>query len=349
MDVRCDRAPSGSRRRGRSLARAVGGVMAVGLVVLGGCVPGVGGSSEKERPVVALVTPKEKDKIGWENPESMLNSDLQRLAMENRQQIYSIVKPYVERSLGREVEMTGISAPYPYQAVNVKYRTVDEPIMAGYEFVGLKDDGTLASEAQIDPDTHTVVDYETVSGLYLMAYRDRVAAMREHVVAAHPHFRELPDGYLRTWRMADPMLKISFHGTGPEKFPAVEAGTAAIYRAFQEQPDRTDDEWRALFEAHDPGFGLNIEVNVMLRDSGVDLTEEMARDLAEDVRAHPTFAGGVAWLVNAYSGQLMSDDIYFHESWSFNADPDMAIFPKWSIDQWVDGFTRQSFIDGDPR
>lgn len=323
--------------------------MAVGLVVLGGCVPGVGGSREKERPVVALVTPKEKDKLGWENPDSMLNSDLQRLAMENRQQIYSIVKPYVERTLGREVEMTRISASYPYQAVDVAYRTIDEPIIAGSEFVGLQDDGTLASEAQIDPETHTAVGYETVAGLYLMAYRDRVAAMREHIMTAHPHFTEVPDGYLRAWTMADPVFKISFYGTGPEKFPVVEAAITAIYRAFQEQPDRTDEQWRELFEANDPGFGLSIEVNVMLRDPQVDLTEDMARALAEGARSHPAFADGVAWLVNTYSGQVMRDDVYFHQSWSFDTGPDLAIFPRWSVNQWVDGFTRQSFIDGDPR
>lgn len=93
----------------------------------------------------------------------------------------------------------------------------------------------------------------------------------------------------------------------------------------------------------------------MLRDTSVDLTEDMARELAEDVRTNPLFAGGMAWTINAYSGLLMRDDIHFHENWMFRADPDWpdvhpeVPFPEWRIDQRVDGATNRSFVDGDPR
>lgn len=210
----------------------------------GGPRDGVARDKQKTSAVVpqgpALVTPEEKDELGWENPDAMLNSELQRLAMANREQIYSIVQPYVERTLRRQVEMTGISATYPYQSVDVEYRTVDEPYVAGWEFVALEDDGSLKSEAHISPESGVVIEYETAAGLYLMAYRDRIAEIREYITTAHPHFTQLPDGYIRAWRIADPMLKCSFYGSGPGKGAEVRAAEEAIYQAFQERPDRTD-------------------------------------------------------------------------------------------------------------
>lgn len=333
--------------------------VAAGLLVLGGCVPDMKDVRDtltaREREPAALVTPEEKDALGWDTPDTVLNSELQRLAMANQDQIYSVVQPYVERTLGREVEMTGIGAYYPYHRVNVHYRTVDEPFVAGSEFVGLERDGRVSSEAAIHPESGVALEHETVAGLYLMAYRDQVAEMRAHIEETFPHFTVLPDGYARARRLADPMLAFAFYGTGPGKYDRVEAAETAIYQAYLDRPDRTDEEWRELFESHDPGFGMTITVRAMLRDPAVKLTEDMSRALAEEVRTSPLFGAATSWIVFTFSNLVMRDDTHFHEEWIFQADPDQpdvhpdVPFPEWRVDRWVDGGTVESFVDGDPR
>jgi hypothetical protein len=301
-----------------------------------------------------LVTAKEKEKIGYEHPEAVLNSGLQRLAMENREQIYSVVQPAVEEQLGRRVELTRIAATFPYRSVSVMYRTVDEPFVAFSAFVDLERDGTVRSASQVSI-SGIVREAETVDGLYLMAYRDRVDQMREYLATEYPHFAPLPQGYIRARAKADPMFRIQHFGVGPGKYPQVKAARNTIYEAYLERPSRSDAEWRELFEAVDPGFGMKAMVDVMLRDPAVELTEAMGRELADDLVANPLFAGVTAWTINVYSNQLMRDDIKFHDQWMFQVDPDSAdphpelSGPRWWSERIVQGYNIERFADGDER
>ncbi len=87
----------------------MGGVVAWALVValFGGCGL-VRAATGSEEPV--LVTAAEKEQIGYELPEGVRNSALQRKALEHRKQIYSVTQPYIEEVLVRPVEMGAIIA-----------------------------------------------------------------------------------------------------------------------------------------------------------------------------------------------------------------------------------------------
>lgn|GEM_PF-1789325 len=302
----------------------------------------------------ALVTAEEKDEVGYEHPEAVLNSRLQRLAMENREQIYAVVQPAVEEQLGRQVELTRIAATYPYRSVSVAYRTVDEPFVAFSALVDLERDGTVRSASNVST-SGVVLDGETVRGLYLMAYRDRVTQMRDYLETTYPHFAPLPEGYARSMRMADPMLRFSYFGHGPGRIERIKAAVSTIYQAYLERPDRSDEEWRDLFESVDPGFGVTTTVDVMLREPDVELTEAMGRELADDLVANPLFAGTAAWIINVSSNQMVRDDVHFHDRWVFRADPDTIDphpdlpGPRWRVERKVQGSTVERFADGDER
>lgn len=129
----------------------------------------------------------------------------------------------------------------------------------------------------------------------------------------------------------------------------------ATYGAYLERPERSDAEWRELFEAVDPGFGRQVGVHVMLRDPAVELTEAIARELADDLVADPLFAGTTQWTITVSSNQLVRDGVHFHDRWMFRIDPLMSDphpelpGPGWHVQRIVQGSTVEWFADGDER
>lgn len=307
-----------------------------------------------ERRGTELVSAQEKEEVGYQRQANLFSTGLLRQALENQEQIFSVVRPAVEAQIGRQVELTDISAPYPYRSVSVGYRTVDEPYVAFSAFVDLERDGTVRSAAKVST-SGIVLDGETVSGLYLMAYREEVDQMREYLATAYPHLAPLPQGYVRWWNHADPVFLFRYWGSGPDYYPQVEAAITTIYEAYLERPERSDAEWRELFESVDPGFGRQVGVHVMLRDPEVELTEAMARELADDLVVVPANSGLTQWTITVSSNQLVRDGVHFHDRWMFRINPDMSDphpelpGPRWHVQRIVQGSNVESFADGDER
>lgn len=282
----------------------------------------------------ALVTITEKEALGYDLPEAWRNSDLQRLVNDNRAQIHSIVQPYVEAKLDRRVEMTGIQATYPYRAVEVGWRTIDEPLIAGSEYVFPDTDGTLRSEAYIG-ESGTALSSETVNGIYLMAYRNEFAAVLADLLQAHPEFRGgLPPGYIRQYNLADPVFRVSMHtpvsSTDDELRAAMNAAHDAVYQAYLDRPSRTDAEWRKLLDKVAAGLPISLSVRLVLADPDVEVTEDLTRRLADDVRNHPLLAPFGSWYVFTYSNLIGRASNDFHREFVLYADPGR---PEW----WVRG------------
>lgn len=289
----------------------------------------------------ALVSLAEKEVLGYDQPEAWRNADLQRLVNDNRTQIYSVVQPHVEDTLGRRVEMTGIQATYPYRAVEVGWRTIDEPIVAGAEYAFPDADGTLRSEAHIG-ESGTALSSETVNGIYLMAYRDELTTVLADLLQAHPEFGGgLPPGYLRQYNRADPVFRVSFStplssADDDELRAAMNAAGDAIYQAYLDRPDRTHAEWRKLVDKTAADLPLSLSVRLVLADPDVDLTEDLTRRLAEDVRDHPLLAPFGSWYVFAFSNLIGRDTNDFHREFVLDADRGR---PHWSIDERRNGGT----------
>lgn len=295
-------------------------------------------SSVGNGPAPVLVTAAEKDALGYENPEGVRNPELQRLAMRHRAEIYADVEPFVEEALGRDVELVGIYATYPYSAVNVTYRTADEPVVTSDAFVGLRSDGTVSSIERIEP---IEIEYRTVEGLYLMAYRERISRMRQYIAATYPQFGQLPMGYARFMSRADPMFR--FRDYSPllkhQDAERAKADDTTIYEAYVQDPSRTDAEWFEIFEELYGSREMAISLHLILADPAVELTEEMSRQVADDVRSNPLFAGYGQWRVFTFSNQMLRDEnkaYMFHREFILTADREQS---EWWVDMWVDGAT----------
>jgi hypothetical protein len=284
-----------------------------------------------DRP--ALVSLTEKEALGYDQPEAWRNSDLQRLVNDNRAQIYSIVQPHVENALGRRVEMTGIQATYPYRAVEVGWRTIDEPLIAGSEYAFPEADGTLRSVAHIG-ESGTALPAEVVNGIYLMAYRDELTTVLADLLQAHPEFRGgLPPGYIRQYNRADPVFRISFStplssADDDDLRATMNAADDAIYQAYLDQPDRTPAQWRELVDNTAADLPLSLSVRLVLADPDIELTEDLTRRLAEDVRDHPLLTPFGSWNVFTFSNLIGRDTNDFHREFVLSADRGQ---PEW----WV--------------
>jgi hypothetical protein len=287
----------------------------------------------------ALVSLAEKEALGYDHPEGKRNPELQRLANANREQIYAIVEPHLERTTGRRVELTGINAYHPSRMVQVTWRTLDEPFVAGAEDVRLRDDGTLASEAYIGPSL-TAINAETVSGIIAMAYRTELDAMREHLLAAHPEFGGgLPRGYLDLTRRADPVFDASL-GTllwaEPEKDTRAPDALDQIYQAYRADPDRSDEQWRKLVDKATASVPLRLAVHLVLTDPHRELTEGLARRVGDDVRSSPLFDRFDEWTVVTYGNLIGRESSKFHRSFWMTVDKHRA---DWLVNEWRDGAT----------
>lgn len=283
-----------------------------------------------------LVSVKEKEKRGYEQPEGKRNPELQRRANRHREQIFSVVQPHTERTLGRAVEMTGIDALYPFWSVEVTYRTVDEPVVAGTEFVALRDDGSVRSAMSIG-DSVTVVPAETVSGLYPMAHRAEVAAMREYLATAFPEYTGLPRGYMDTVGASDPVLRFAYFSYDHEEDLRLIAAEERVYEAYHVDRDRTDEEWRQVVDDAGYGGGLMLGVDLVHRDPAVEITEAMARSVADQIRSHPLFESFATFSIDVRSGSMLRDAPTFHDTWSFTARPEDDGW--WRVQRTRDGAT----------
>ncbi|MFF1530329.1 hypothetical protein [Cellulomonas sp. NPDC058312] len=281
-----------------------------------------------------LVTVAEKERLGYFRPEDSRTPGLQRKVWEHREQIYSVVQPYVERELGREVRMTGISTGYPYSAANVRWRTVDEPIVASYEFVEIEADGTLRSEAHISRTGDGALAPIDVGAIYLMAYRTEVTALREHLATAYPHLAPLPKGYSEAFTRADRTFAFHYDDQRDDERPRARAAEDAIRLAYRDDPDRTDVEWRTVVAAAGGDLTWSIQVNLVHTDPAADVSREEVAQIADELRAHPLFAPYTAWDVRVATHLMTRDGNDFHHEVGVWADRARV---EWRVDETLDG------------
>ncbi|HEY0186382.1 MAG TPA: hypothetical protein VGC67_02740 [Cellulomonas sp.] len=294
-----------------------------------------------------LVTAAEKEQIGYEVPAGVQRPSRQRLVLAHRAEIDAVVQPLVEDQLGRQVELGTINATVPWSEVSLTYRTVDEPVLAGTAYVGIASDGSATGIERIDENT---VARLTVEGLYLMAYRERITQMREYLAATYPQFTAPPAGYLDAIASADPMFRVTdYYQYGEQRnVEEIYADTDTIYQEYLADPDRTDAEWAALLDAVLEGREMELTVDLMLADPQAELTEDLSRQVADDVRTNPVFTGFGSWFVNTRSNLIARDGTGFydfHQMFLFDADterPDEV----WSVDYWEDGGTIWGKLDG---
>jgi hypothetical protein len=309
-------------------------VCAAGLAItLGGCAAVPLLTRQDGR---ALVTAEELDRLGYERPETLFDPGLQRKALAHRDEIAAAVEAVVERTLDRDVRIVGIHAFYPYRSVDVSWRTVDEPVLAASELVGLEADGSVLGESAVATNqSWLAIESAVTEGVMHMAHRERVAEMNAYLSATYPELTARPPGMVEYWSGRDPVISLGFDHERLGEWPEVEASEQAVYQAYLEDRNRTDAEWREILERAGVGRGFALGVDLMLAEPGTELTEELARRVADDLRSNPLFAGFTSWRITTISNELLRGEIATpHQEIAVWTNERLV---EWSVTHKVDG------------
>ena len=284
----------------------------------------------------ALVTAEELDRLGYERPETLFDPGLQRKALAHRDEIAAAVEAVVERTLDRDVRIVGIHAFYPYRSVDVSWRTVDEPVLAASELVGLEADGSVLGESAVATNrSWLAIESAVTEGVMHMAHRERVAEMNAYLSATYPELTARPPGMVEYWSGRDPVISLGFDHERLGEWPEVEASEQAVYQAYLEDRNRTDAEWREILERAGVGRGFALGVDLMLAEPGTELTEELARRVADDLRSNPLFAGFTSWRITTISNELLRGEIATpHQEIAVWTNERLV---EWSVTHKVDG------------
>lgn len=320
--------PTGRTGRGR---RPRGVLALVVVTALGGCVD-VG---RDEEPV--LVTAQEMERLGYERPEMWDNSRLQHRLLDNREQIYAAVRPWIEDELGVRVEMTSVIAPYPWDEASVGWRTVDEPVFTGHVLLAVGEDGTVprgrASTARHRADPERAL----FPAVYAMAYRPELDRMRAYLAQTYPELTSTLPVHDRV--LGDPpgTVGVSHDGTAPGA-PDGTPVLQTVWQAFREDPVRSDREWRALLDRVNAGMPMGIGAGFMMREPGRDVPQDLVQRVAEDLRDNPLFDGYTAWGASVMSNLHVRDDLHPHH---FITVQWVHATRRWVVTEERDGVTVQ--------
>jgi hypothetical protein len=184
------------------------------------------------------------------------------------------------------------------------------------------------------------------------APRRRAHANREQIYAiVQPYLQHtLRRGVELTRISADDPRLIEpdpLHRTRPES----TAGNTPVGRSREGQarrrrrgPDlsgisrrsRPTGRWHKLVDKATANVSLRLSVHLVLIDPDPELTEELARDVAVDIRSNLLFSRFDEWTVFTYGNLTGRESADFHRSLSMTVDEHHA---HWMVNQWRGGAT----------
>lgn len=299
------------------------------LSLLGGCT--LLANTGRDRTMITLA---EKEELGYERPEDAANPSLQRQANKHRRQIFDVVEPIIAEQLGRAVEITTINATYPYDAVDVGFRTLDEPMIASTAFVPLNSDGTVPPGTAVDAEASGNVSDLTVAGLWAMAHRDEVAAAASFIEQQFPETAPLPAGYREYLQMTSEYFHFGVSMTPGGDRGSYKRELTAILAAFNDDSQRTDDEWLSLFDQLAPSLVVNVGVKLVATDPERQFSQAEVEAIGEAMRTRSPLSAAHGWGLEIRGDLVTHDGRDFHEYWitQFN-NPQ----PRWITSHKVDG------------
>lgn len=233
------------------------------------------------------VTMEEKDKLGYYTPEVSSNKKVIKKAYDQKKEIYAHMTEVIGNSLGREIKILGMNAPFPYEAVDVSFTSLNEPIVTDSVTLGLSDNGYFNKG-----ENGNGFQQATIIGLYSMAYRNEIEKMRGYIQSTYPQYEAYSSSMRDAAHRINPIISISFYTPSKqvERMENAAKEKAEIFSLFKENPNRSDDEWKAIFQQMS-SLDYTISVELVLKDSNKLPLDEDANEILDDIKSNPLFSG----------------------------------------------------------
>lgn len=281
--------------------------LCVGALLIGGCqmtksysIEEIteGGKIDVEKAKASgYVTMEEKEKLGYYMPEVSSNKGVIKKANKQKDEIYKHMTEVIEDSLGRKIRILGMDAPFPYDAVDVSFASLEEPIVKDSVTLGLSDSGYF-NEGAIKGETGNGFQQLVVEGLYAMAYRNEIKQMTEYIQKTYPQYEAYAPNKLDAANNINPFISIAFGVPlkQVERREEAKKEKAKLFGLYKENPNRSDEEWQLLFEQMN-FLDYTIFVQLVVKDPTVLPTDAYANDILEDIKTNPLFSNYYGYTV----------------------------------------------------
>ncbi|MFS7402371.1 hypothetical protein [Carnobacterium maltaromaticum] len=279
--------------------------LCVGALLIGGCqmtksysIEEIteGGKIDVEKAKASgYVTMEEKEKLGYYTPEVSSNKGVIKKANKQKDEIYKHMTEVIEDSLGRKIRILGMDAPFPYDAVDVSFASLEEPIVKDSVTLGLSDSGYF-NEGAIKGETGNGFQQLVVEGLYAMAYRNEIKQMTEYIQKTYPQYEAYAPNMLDAANKINPFISISLATPikQAERMENAKKEKDTIFMLYKENSSRSDDEWKAIFQQMNY-LDYAISVQLVLKESEILPSDNDANEVLKDIKNNSLFSGYYAY------------------------------------------------------
>ncbi|MEG0158897.1 MAG: hypothetical protein RR688_05920 [Carnobacterium sp.] len=279
--------------------------LCVGALLIGGCqmtksysIEEIteGGKIDVEKAKASgYVTMEEKEKLGYYTPEVSSNKGVIKKANKQKDEIYKHMTEVIEDSLGRKIRILGMDAPFPYDAVDVSFASLEEPIVKDSVTLGLSDSGYF-NEGAIKGETGNGFQQATIIGLYSMAYRNEIKQMTEYIQKTYPQYEAYAPNMLDAANKINPFISISLATPikQAERMENAKKEKDTIFMLYKENSSRSDDEWKAIFQQMNY-LDYAISVQLVLKESEILPSDNDANEVLKDIKNNSLFSGYYAY------------------------------------------------------
>lgn len=255
-----------------------------------------GGKIDVEKAKASgYVTMEEKEKLGYYMPEVSSNKGVIKKANKQKDEIYKHMTEVIEDSLGRKIRILGMDAPFPYDAVDVSFASLEEPIVKDSVTLGLSDSGYF-NEGAIKGETGNGFQQLVVEGLYAMAYRNEIKQMTEYIQKTYPQYEAYAPNMLDAANKINPFISISLATPikQAERMENAKKEKDTIFMLYKENSSRSDDEWKEIFQQMNY-LDYAISVQLVLKESEILPSDNDANEVLKDIKNNSLFSGYYAY------------------------------------------------------
>lgn len=238
---------------------------------------------------VGFLTLEEREQVGYYTVEITSNKKVQKEVLSMEDEIRAAAQPVIEKNIDRKIEILGFTAPFPYDAYDIEYQTVDEPYLRGHITVGLNDSSYFKQNSYRDDMKMKGNDgvawgllvENTVEGIYLMVFKEEIMDLYNQILKEFPQYQGFPEGGQSEMGMANPFFNISIEyvTAATETNNQSKNAQIEIYNKYKQGELQVNQEWKEyllqqpiLFDAY---------IKLIMKDLSTIPTRNMTYELKD--------------------------------------------------------------------
>lgn len=238
---------------------------------------------------LGFLTLEERERVGYYTVETTSNKKVQKKVLSMEDEIRAAAQPVIEKNIDRKIEILGFTAPFPYDAYNIEYQTIDKPYVRSHITVGLNDSSYYKQDSYRDdlrieekePKLGSILVKKTVEGIYLDVFEDEIMDLYNQILKEFPQYQGFPKGGQSEMGMANPFLKIKIEyiTAATEINNQSKNAQMEIYNKYKQGELQVNQEWKKYLLQQPILF--DVYINFIMKDLSAMPAKEMCHKLKD--------------------------------------------------------------------